>query len=142
MIHLTNGIGLVFEVGFALFCFVDVLVAREAAVRVLPRWGWAVAILVFPVGGAAGYLVAGRTWRAAERARPAQDAVPVVGAAGPDVPPADDAALLFALREVNEEHEAMLRRWEDDLRAREERLRAAADRLGLPDPRIGGTAAA
>ena len=145
MIHLTNGIGLVFEVGFALFCFVDVLIAREAAVKVLPRWGWVVAILVFPILGGAAYLVAGRTWRAAERqgqARPDADAAPAPVVAVPAAPGADDAALLVALREVNEEHEAMLRRWEDDLRAREERLRAAADRLGLQDPRIGGTAAA
>lgn len=147
MIHLTSGIGLVFEVGFALFCFVDVLIAREAAVKVLPRWAWAVAILVFPLMGAAGYLLAGRSWRAAERQAPAAaaaaGAVPEVAA--PSVEPgpgADDAALLVALREVNEEHEAMLRRWEDDLRAREERLRATVDRLGLPDPRIGGPAAA
>ena len=143
MIHLTSGIGLVFEVGFALFCFVDVLIAREAAVKVLPRWAWVVAILVFPLMGAAGYLLAGRTWRAAERQAPAAaQPAPAVPDDGAPPPAPDDAALLVALREVNEEHEAMLRRWEDDLRAREERLRAAAHRLGLPDPRIGGPAAA
>ena len=149
MIHLTNGIGLVFEVGFALFCFVDVLIAREAAVKVLPRWGWVVAILVFPLLGGAAYLLAARSWRAAERAAvngadrtAAAATAPAVPSSAPAVRAPDDAALIVALREVNEEHEAMLRRWEDDLRAREERLRAAADRLGLQDPRIGGTAAA
>ncbi|MBI4941590.1 MAG: PLDc N-terminal domain-containing protein [Actinobacteria bacterium] len=146
MIHLTSGIGLVFEVGFALFCFVDVLLAREAAVRLVPRWVWAVAILVFPIAGGAGYLVAGRARRAAER-RAAAGATPAAGdatavttaPAGPTTAAAadgaHDAVLLGQLRELNEEHEAMLARWEDDLRRREEQLRAAT-------ARIGGTAAA
>jgi Phospholipase_D-nuclease N-terminal len=149
MIHLTSGIGLVFEVGFALFCFVDVLIAKEAAVRLVPRWAWAVGILVFPIAGGVGYLVAGRAWRAAERQRAATGATPAaVGDAATAAPavrvapttatPADgghDAVLLGQLRELNEEHEAMLARWEDDLRRREEQLRAATGR-------IGGTAAA
>lgn len=148
MIHLTSGIGLVFEVGFALFCFVDVLLAREPAVRLVPRWAWAVAILVFPIAGGAGYLVAGRARRAAERKQAAAAATSAAGrsaaeataaTAGPTTAAASDGAqdavLLGQLRELNEEHEAMLARWEDDLRRREEQLRAATTR-------IGGTAAA
>lgn len=152
MIHLTSGIGLVFEVGFALFCFVDVLIAKEAAVRIVPRWAWAVAILVFPIAGGVGYLVAGRAWRAAERQRAAAGATSAAGdasTAGAGVPaapatsprsaaPVDgahDAVLLGQLRELNEEHEAMLARWEDDLRRREEQLRTAT-------AQIGGSAAA
>ncbi|WP_088290256.1 PLDc N-terminal domain-containing protein [Kineosporia sp. A_224] len=147
MIHLTSGIGLVFEVGFAVFCFVDVLLAKETAVRRVPRWAWAVGILVFPLAGGAGYLAAGRARRAVERQRAAAGATSAAGgtatatavAAGPTTAAAadgaHDAVLLGQLRELNEEHEAMLTRWEDDLRRREEQLRAETTR-------IGGTAAA
>ena len=51
--------------------------------------------------------------------------------AHPEGAPDDDADLLLELSRLNDEHEAMLRRWEEDLRAREERLRAAG--AGLPD---------
>lgn len=135
MIHLTNGLGLIFEVGLAVFCFVDVLIAREAAVRIMPRWAWVVAILVFPVAGCLGYLAAGRPWRAAERAagaaaRPAKgtDGVPApTSAAAPAeavAPGGEDASLLVLMTRLNDEHEQMLTRWESDLRRREEALRA------------------
>ena len=165
MIHLTSGLGLVLEVGLAVFCFVDVLMHREGQVRYMPRWGWAVAILVIPVAACVAYLVVTHASRAAARATAATQGTPADGADAPEGVPApgaatavradkrtpgrithpsrlgpsahpegapdDDTGLLLELSRLNDEHEAMLRRWEADLRAREERLRAAG--ADLPD---------
>src|SRR4051812_24046550 len=67
MIHISDGLLLVLEYGFAVFCFVDVLRAPEAAVAWMPRWGWVIAILVFPLAGAVAWIVATHRWRAAVR---------------------------------------------------------------------------
>jgi len=63
MLHLTSGPALVVEIGLAIFCFVDVLIAREEAVRWTARWVWVLAILIFPLGGSICWVVAGRSWR-------------------------------------------------------------------------------
>ena len=133
MIHLTAGILLVLEYGLAVFCFVDVARANEASVPWIPRWGWIVGILVFP-------LVASVTWLVGTRARRAKLRGAPQAAADGDVSDQvteavrrarachfgsleEDAALLAQLWDVNEEHEETLRRWEADLRRREDALR-------------------
>jgi hypothetical protein len=135
MIHLTDGILLVLEYGFAVFCFVDVVRSPEAAVPWVPRWGWVVAVLLFPIVGAVAWVVAGRRRRSAVRTgTPLPDAdtpTPLADAAaaarraraGHFGSLEEDAALLAQLWDVNEEHERTLRRWEDDLARREEALR-------------------
>jgi hypothetical protein len=137
MIHITDGILLVLEYGLALFCFIDVATSPEAAVPWIPRWGWIVAVLVFPAAGSIAWLVAGRPRRGKLRGVAAQAAVAadsddVSGPVSAAVRRArachfgsleEDAALLAQLWDVNEEHEQTLRRWEDDLRRREDALR-------------------
>jgi Phospholipase_D-nuclease N-terminal len=134
MIHLTDGMLLVVEFGLAVFCFVDIARANEAAVPWIPRWGWIVAVLVFPVAGSIAWLVATGHRRA--RLRGKATGSPGGGEVSEQVSEAvrrarachfgsleDDAALLAQLWDVNEEHEETLRRWEADLRRREEALR-------------------
>jgi hypothetical protein len=50
-----------------IFCVVDVIVARDDEVRYLPKWGWLVLVLLFPLVGSIAWLVAGRPRRAARR---------------------------------------------------------------------------
>jgi Phospholipase_D-nuclease N-terminal len=137
MIHITDGVLLVLEFGLALFCFIDVAASPEAAVPWIPRWGWIIAVLVFPAAGSIAWLVAGRPRRAKLRGAAAQaaavaDSDDVSGQVSAAVRRArachfgsleEDAALLAQLWDVNEEHEQTLRRWEDDLRRREDALR-------------------
>jgi uncharacterized membrane protein len=135
MIHLTDGVLLVVEYGLAIFCFVDITRANEAGVPLMPRWGWIVAVLVFPVVGSIGWLVATQLLRGRLRATTTASA-PATGEVSDQVSDAvrrarachfgsleDDAALLAQLWDVNEEHEETLRRWEADLCRREEALR-------------------
>jgi hypothetical protein len=135
MIHLTDGVLLVVEFGLAVFCFVEITRANEAAVPWLPRWGWIVAVLVFPVVGSIGWLVATRHRRGRLRGT-ATTSPGATGDVSDQVSEAvrrarachfgsleEDAALLAQLWDVNEEHEETLRRWEADLRRREDALR-------------------
>ncbi|MGZ4626921.1 MAG: hypothetical protein ACXV3S_11665 [Kineosporiaceae bacterium] len=140
MIHITDGILLVLEFGVAIFCFVDVTTSPEGAVPWIPRWGWIIAVLVFPAAASIGWLVAGRPRRNKLRGAAAAQAAVVAAADSGDVAGQvsaavrrarachfgsleEDAALLAQLWDVNEEQEQTLRRWEDDLRRREEALR-------------------
>ena len=135
MIHLTDGVLLVVEYGLAVFCFVDIVRANEAAVPWIPRWGWIVAVLVFPLAASVIWLVATRQRRAKLRGV-STGAAAAPGDVSDQVSEAvrraracyfgsleEDAALLAQLWDVNEEHEETLRRWEADLRHREEALR-------------------
>jgi hypothetical protein len=132
MIHLTDGILLVLEYGLAVFCFADILRSSEAAVPWMPRWGWIIAVLIFPIAGAVGWLVAGHQRRLRIRnGKPAEEEQTIAAAAdavrraraGHLGSLEEDAALLAQLWDVNEEHERTLRRWEEDLSRREEALR-------------------
>jgi hypothetical protein len=143
MLHLSSGPALVVEFGLALFCFVDLVLAPEAAARWIPRWGWALAVLAFPICGSILWIVAGRTWRSRVRSsshqpaspgeytativdgtapRPARfAALPPVRLAGPD------AALAGDLWAVHEEHERTLKQWEASLVRREAVLRERSE---------------
>lgn len=70
MVHLTSGPALMVEFGLAVFCLLDALLAPEAAVRWLPRWGWSLALLVFPLCGAILWVIAGHSWRTEVRRQP------------------------------------------------------------------------
>jgi hypothetical protein len=135
MIHLTDGVLLVVEYGLAVFCFVEITRANEAVVPWIPRWGWIVAVLVFPVVGSIGWLVASGHRRGRLRGTATTSAA-AAGDVSDQVSDAvrrarachfgsleEDAALLAQLWDVNEEHEETLRRWEADLRRREDALR-------------------
>ena len=132
MIHLTDGILLVLEYGLAVFCFADIVRSSEAAVPWVPRWGWIIAVLIFPLAGSVAWLVAGHQRRLRIRSGKPSEEESSVAATADAVRRAraghlgsleEDAALLAQLWDVNEEHERTLRRWEEDLSRREEALR-------------------
>ncbi len=142
MIHLSDGLLLVLEYGLAVFCFVDIVRSPEAAVPWMPRWGWIIAVLLFPIVGAVAWLVAGRRRRLALRTGAALADADEPGAPAEQAEVGrrarachfgsleEDAALLAQLWDVNDEHERTLRRWEEDLCRREEALRRQAGRAG------------
>ena len=45
-----------------IFCFIDVLLTPETAVRSLPKLAWIFIVLLFPLIGSIAWLVAGRPW--------------------------------------------------------------------------------
>jgi Phospholipase_D-nuclease N-terminal len=95
-----------------IYCLVDVLGSRDDQVRALPRLGWFVVVLLFPLVGSTLWLVLGRP----EGARPAlggQRAMPAFpehdrpGRATASSPEADEAFL----RRVRERAEEQRRRY-------------------------------
>ena len=141
MLHLTSGSALVVEFGLAVFCFIDALIAPEAAVRWIPRWGWVLFVLAFPLCASIFWIGAGRSWRSRVRPiylvsrphpSPEPTAHPGAGRARngyheriDDVQ--IDPELAGQLRQVDAEHERTLELWEADLRRREQDLRAATE---------------
>lgn len=130
MLHLTSGPALVVEAGLAIFCLIDAIISPEAAVRWVPRWGWALFLLVFPLCGSILWLVAGHPWRLRTRTAPTAAVPAPATSAAHAVPEASpDVTLAAELLAVHDEHEQTLRAWEADLRRREAALAAA---LGRP----------
>jgi hypothetical protein len=146
MLHLTSGPAVIVEFGLAIFCFIDAMITPEAAVRWVPRWGWVLFLLVFPLCGSILWLTAAHPWRTRvrEAAASALAAVTASSASSSATSSANglqraghpdgtgrtrgsvspDATLAEELLAVHDEHERTLRTWEADLLRREEALRA------------------
>jgi hypothetical protein len=118
----------IIELVLLVYCLVDCIQTDSADVRTLPKPVWVLLIIVLPLFGGVGWLLAGkpesgaspssrvpwpatRTSRFPDRERPQAPK-------GPD----DDPDFLRTLH-TDDEHERDLRQWEDDLRERERRLR-------------------
>lgn len=99
-----------------IFCFIDVLTSRDDEVQHLPKWGWLVLVLFFPLLGSVAWLAVGRPRRARpsrpfERSAPAFPEYDRPGrAAAVDV--AEDEEFLRRCRERAEEQR---RRYREDL---------------------------
>lgn len=109
------------ELALLVFCLIDCIQSPPHQIRNLDKVVWILLIVFIPIIGGVAWLVAGRPQRApsqqqwrmgngfSEAGRPRSTS------------PDDDPAFL---RSINTEHEATLKKWEDDLKAREARLRA------------------
>jgi hypothetical protein len=141
--------------GLWVFCIIDALMSPEQAVRNLPKIGWVLIVLFFPLIGSIAWLVAGRPQEGRAnlpyKGNTGQAPWPATRTAGfPEYErpalrgtPNDDVAFLDPIAEEkarsDAEHEDMLRRWEADLRRREEELRRARAQLSGPDSTPGAT---
>ncbi|WP_033223229.1 PLD nuclease N-terminal domain-containing protein [Kitasatospora phosalacinea] len=118
------------------WAFIDCLTTPEDEVRHLPKVGWVIIVLFFPLVGSIAWLVAGRTRGGARRASwPSGPAAARPGHRpdGRPLAPDDDPEFLASLKRGNDEHEDMLKQWEADLRRREDDLRRDDDRPGDGD---------
>ena len=105
------------------YCLVDAIGTDESRVRHLPKVGWLLVILFFPLAGSIAWLVAGRPEEAGERRSPHERAVPQFpeydrpGRAAAADPAADEAFL----RGVRERAEEQRSRYREEQRRRAER---------------------
>ena len=101
-------------VTFALwvFCLVDVIGAPEGKVRNLPKLGWLVLVLFFPLVGSIAWLVAGRPETRAAKPPTAFPEYDRPGRAAVADPEKDEAFL----REVRARAEEQRRRYEEKRR--------------------------
>jgi hypothetical protein len=132
----------------AIYAIVDCLQTPDDQLRGLPRFGWIVLILLFPLIGSIVWLFAGRPKAGTARRRIGWPTVPGAPEQRPTrrvVAPDDDPEFLRNLGRgnpsgSNPDHEALLEQWEEDLRRREGDLRGdgpddAGPEAGGPAPR-------
>lgn len=105
-----------------IFCVIDVVVSRDDEVRHLPKWGWLVLVLLFPLVGSIAWLAVGRQRRPANRVRRYERPAP----AFPEYDRPGRAAALDS-----EADEEFLRRCRQ--RAEEQRRRHREDKDGASD---------
>jgi hypothetical protein len=118
----------IIELVLLVYCLIDCIQTDPADVRTLPKPIWALLIIVLPLFGGVGWLLAGKPERGTVPAR--QRPWPTASTGGttgygrsiPPKGPDDDPDFLRSLH-PDAEHEQELKRWEDDLRERERKLR-------------------
>ena len=118
---MTYGAGLLFalELGLVVYCVLNVLTTPDSEVRNLPKLGWLLLVLFFPVVGGIAWLVAGRPqtptrslpYKGNLGAPPEYDRPGRATAQSPD----DDAAFL---RSLKDRADAQRRQAEQERRAR------------------------
>jgi hypothetical protein len=133
MIRLELLLGLA-TLGLWIFSVVDVIGSEEGAIRHLPKVGWILIVLFFPLAGSIAWLVAGRPERATHhsahgRAVPQFPEYDRPGRAAAVDPSADEEFL----RQVRERAEEQRRAYREERRRRE----TEDDRTGDPDPESG-----
>jgi hypothetical protein len=128
-------------VALLVFCLIDCIQTDPALVRNLPKIGWIVLIVIFPLVGGIAWLVAGRPqrgtagravpWRSTATAGFPEYERPGSSPAASEI----DERLQRDLERVDREHEEALRRWEASLREREANLVAkdGAEKTGPED---------
>jgi hypothetical protein len=114
------------------YCLIDCIQTKSAAVRNLPKPLWLVLIVLVPLIGGIGWLLAGRPEGAvAPTGRSSRSPFRGTGStsARPPAPlgPDDDPDFMRQMRSIDAEHERTLEQWERDLRDRERRLRDGED---------------
>ena len=125
-----RGLPILIELALLIYCLIDAIQTPTDKVRNLPKVGWILLIIFFPLVGAIAWLVAGRPSRS------------VVGPTGPTagggrrgpLAPDDDPEFLAQLRSVDREQERTLDSWEADLRRREDELRRRRTEDDPPTP--------
>ncbi|MFD1147651.1 PLD nuclease N-terminal domain-containing protein [Saccharothrix hoggarensis] len=108
----------VLTLGLWLFCLVDVITTADGDTRNLPRPGWLVIVLLFPLVGSVLWLVAGRPARAVGRPRAFERTTPAF--------PEYDRPGRFAAADV-ESDEEFLRRCRERAESQRRKARAADD---------------
>jgi hypothetical protein len=114
----VDGIGGLIFLGLWVFCFIDVLLTPDTAVRNLPKLAWVFIVLLLPDIGSIAWLIAGRPWNRvpAAQARGATGRFPEYDRPGRYVPtnPDDDEEFLAGLRRRAEEQRRRAREAQPD----------------------------
>ncbi|HSA50228.1 MAG TPA: PLD nuclease N-terminal domain-containing protein [Yinghuangia sp.] len=105
--------------GVGVYAFIDCLTTDENEVRGLPKLAWVFILLLFwPLFlGPIGWFIAGR---------PRREKSAGFGFGRPrtvHIAPDDNPEFLASLGKHNQEHEDLLKQWEEDLKRREDEIR-------------------
>lgn len=121
---------LLLVLGVQIYALIDCILTPSDQARHMPKAAWFLVILLVPLVGAASWLFLGRPrGGASEQVGGGASPGRVQGPIGPE----DDPEFLAQLREIDIEHQRMLKQWEEDLRRREQDLRDESDQQGGTD---------
>ena len=112
--------------GAVIWALIECIQADDDEIRHLPKIWWILIILFFWGIGALAWFVAGRprlSGRRSVRWPPGRTAGSPEYERPRRVAPEDDPNFLRELERSNDDHEQMLKRWEEDLKRRERDLR-------------------
>ncbi|TDC38601.1 PLDc_N domain-containing protein [Micromonospora sp. 15K316] len=111
------------QIVLAVCALISCLSAEEGEIRALPRIGWALIILFFPLVGSIAWFLAGRERKPGAPTGEATRRAPTRDRPKP-LAPDDDPEFLKSISErTRRDDQELFRRWEEDLRRREEDLR-------------------
>lgn len=118
----TRGLPALIEIGLLIFCLIEAIQTPSDEIRGLGKGWWILLIIFVPLVGGIAWLVAGRP------VRPRQGNGWQMGSGFPEyernrrsapIGPDDDSEFLSEIRQVNNEQEETLKKWEADLKRRE-----------------------
>jgi hypothetical protein len=122
MMFVLRGLPVLLEIGLLIYCLIDAIQTPSDEVRGLDKIWWILLIVFLPLIGGIAWLVAGRPVRLRNRddwvmggGFPEHERNRRGAPRGPD----DDDEFLSELRQVNDEQEETLKKWEADLKRRE-----------------------
>jgi hypothetical protein len=119
----------IIELVLLVYCLVDCIQTDQADVRTLPKPVWVLLIILLPLFGGIGWLLAGKPERGAAAKRQVPwpstktSGFPEYERPAPPKGPDDDPDFLRSLRAREAERGRSLQEWEDELRERERQLR-------------------
>ena len=108
--------------GLMVYCLIDCWQTPEAQVRSLPKVAWIILILLVPFVGPIAWILMGRPQDAPARTWAPGSGFPEAERPRP-MAPDDDPAFLRQVQAETQDHEAMLKKWEADLKRREQEMR-------------------
>ncbi|RKN19985.1 PLDc_N domain-containing protein [Micromonospora musae] len=111
------------QIVLAVCALISCLSAEEGEIRALPRIGWALIILFFPLVGSIAWFLAGREKKPGPAAGGGARRTPTRERPKPLAPDDDPEFLKSIAERSRRDDQELFRRWEEDLRRREEDLR-------------------
>jgi Phospholipase_D-nuclease N-terminal len=131
---MLDAVPVILELVVLVYCLIDCVQTPEEQVRSLPKVVWILLILILPIVGGIAWFIMGRPQGGAARKTWAPGAGFPEATRPRPLAPDDDPAFLRQVKQSTEEHEAMLKQWEADLRRREQEMRGDEPPGDSPKP--------
>lgn len=116
----------VIEIALLVYCLIDCIQTDESRIRNLPKIAWVFVIIILPIIGSIAWLVAGRPEHSSRGRQVPWPSTRTAGYPEYERPrygsPDDDPEFIASVKRSDDDHEKMLRDWEQQLRERESKL--------------------
>ena len=119
------------EIALLVYCLIDCIQTDSARIRNLSKTTWVFVIIILPIIGSIAWLVAGRPEHSSRGRQVPWPSTQTAGFPEYERPrygsPDDDPEFIASMKRSDDDHEKMLREWEQQLREREAKLQNKDD---------------